>query len=268
MPVDPLAPPRAGYLAARMNDGNTAYMVLSLGYALMCLGARFPRPFGVPQAMDPAQLQALLAAQPWRHNAWGAGAWVDALGTALWMNRHFFGLPGPAGTLFAWLQGACNPQTGLWGEPRADDGWLEPVNGFYRLTRGTYAQFDRPVPYPEAALDTILAHIRANDGFETRNVNACNLLDVVHPLWLLSQSSAHRRDEVLAFIERQLPLIAGRWIDGAGFAFAPGSPPGLQGTEMWLSILRIGADVLEMGDELPWTPRGVHRLRPPEAGHD
>ena len=268
MPVDPLAPPRAGYLAARMNDGNTAYMVLALGYALMCLGARFPRPFGVPQAMDPAQLQALLAAQPWRHNAWGAGAWVDALGTALWMNRHFFGLPGPAGTLFTWLQGACNPQTGMWGEPRADDGWLEPVNGFYRLTRGTYAQFDRPVPYPEAALDTILAHIRANDGFETRNVDACNLLDVVHPLWLLSQSSAHRRDEVLAFIERQLSLMAGRWIDGAGFAFAPGTPPGLQGTEMWLSILRIGADVLEMGDELPWTPRGVHRLRPPEAGHD
>ena len=268
MPADPLAPPRAGHLAAEMNDGNTAYMVLSLGYALMCLGAQFPQPFAVPQAMSPAQLQALLARQSWQTNAWGAGAWVDAVGTALWMNRHFFGLPGPAGALFAWLQGACNPQTGLWGEPRAQDGWLEPVNGFYRLTRGTYAQFDRPVPYPEAALDTILAHIRANDGFETRNVNACNLLDVVHPLWLLSQSTAHRRDEVLAFIERQLPLIAGRWIDGAGFAFAPGSPPGLQGTEMWLSILRIGADALEMGVELPWTPRGVHRLRPPQAGHD
>ncbi len=268
MPMDPLAPPCAGYLAAEMNDGNAAYMVLSLGYALMCLDARFPRPFAVPQEMSPPQLQALLAKRPWTSNAWGAGAWVDAVGTALWMNRHFFGLPGPADTLFAWLQGACNPQTGLWGEPRAQDGWLEPVNGFYRLTRGTYAQFDRPVPYPEAALDTILAHIRANDGFETRNVNAFNLLDVVHPLWLLSQSSAHRRDEVLAFIERQLPLIAARWVDGAGFAFAPGRPPGLQGTEMWLSILRIGADALELGDELPWTPRGVHRLRPPEAGHD
>ena len=268
MPADPLAPPRAGYVAAQMNDANTAYMVLSLGYALMCLGARFPQPFGVPLEMEPAQLQELLARQPWASNAWGAGAWVDALGTALWMNRYCFGQPGPEGALFAWLQGACNPQTGLWGEPRAQDGWLEPVNGFYRLTRGTYAQFDRPVPWPEAALDTILAHIRANDGFATRNVNACNLLDVVHPLWLLSQSSAHRRDEVLAFIEAQLPLIAARWIDGAGFAFAPGGAAGLQGTEMWLSILRIGADVLGMGDELPWTPRGVHRLRPPGAAHD
>ena len=268
MPADPLAPPRAGYVAAQMNDVNTAYMVLSLGYALMCLGARFPQPLGAPLAMDPAQLQALLARQPWTGNAWGAGAWVDALGTAMWLNRHCFGQPGPESALFAWLQGACNPQTGLWGEPRAQDGWLEPVNGFYRLTRGTYAQFERPVPWPEAALDTILAHIRANDGFVTRNVNACNLLDVVHPLWLLSQSSAHRRDEVLAFIEGQLPLIAARWIDGAGFAFAPGGAAGLQGTEMWLSILRIGADVLEMGDELPWTPRGVHRLRPPGAAHD
>ena len=133
---------------------------------------------------------------------------------------------------------------------------------------GTYAQFDRPVPYPEAALDTILAHIRANAGFESANVDACNLLDVVHPLWLLSQSSAHRRDEVLAFVERQLPLIAARWIDGAGFAFAPGAPAGLQGTEMWLSILTTGAELLDLADELPWTPRGVHRLRAPEAGHD
>jgi len=268
MPVDPLAPPRAGYSAAELNDRHSAYMILSLGYALMCLGVHFQRPFAAVQELGGERLHTLLARQPWQGNAWGAGAWVDALGTALWMNRHYFGMPGEVRALFAWLQGACSPETGLWGEPRAKDGWLEPVNGFYRLTRGTYAQFDVRVPYPEAALDTILAHIGANRGFEAHNVDACNLLDVVHPLWLLSQSSTHRRDEVLAFVERQLPLIAARWTDDAGFGFAPGAPPGLQGTEMWLSILKIGADLLDLGDELPWTPRGVHRLRPPGPAHD
>lgn len=268
MPIDPLAPPGAPYRAAEMNDGNSAYMILSLGYALMCLGSHFALPFGVPQAMNASQLNARLAQQPWKDNAWAAGAWVDAFGTALWMNRRFFGLPGLVRPLFAWLQGACDPATGLWGDRRSGDGWLEPVNGFYRLTRGTYAQFDMPVPYPDAAVDTILEHIRINEGFETHNVNACNLLDVVHPLWLLSQSTEHRREEGLRFIERQLSLIPDRWIDGAGFSFAPGAQPGLQGTEMWLSIVFVAADALGIADELGYVPRGVHRLRPAEAAHD
>jgi len=262
MPVDPLAPPGPAYSAAEMNDGNSAYMVLAIGYALMCLGSRFLQPLKAVQEMDAARLQTLLGRQPWQHHAWAAGAWVDSAGTAVWMNRHYFGLPGHVGPLFAWLRGACNPETGLWGERRANDGWLRPVNCFYRLTRGTYAQFDARVPYPEAALDTILAHIRMNEGFETRNVNACNLLDVVHPLWLLSRATTHRRDEVLRFVERQLSIIPGRWVDGAGFAFAPEGPPGLQGTEMWLAILATGADLFGMADAMPYVPRGVHRLMP------
>lgn len=120
------------------------------------------------------------------------------------------------------------------------------------------------MPHPEAALDTILTHIRLNSGFESHNVNACNLLDVVHPLWLLLQTTEHRRGEALNFIERQLSLIIDRWADGAGFAFSPGTSPGLQGTEMWLAILKIGADALDMAKELPYDPQGVHRLKPPE----
>lgn len=264
IPVDPLAPPGPGYSPREFNDGHTAYMVLSLGYALMCLDARFAYPFSALQQMSVSRLTALLARQPWSTHAWAAGAWVDAIGTAAWMNQRHFGLPGPISALFAWLGSSCNPRTGLWGEPRDDSGWLQPVNGFYRLTRGTYAQFGFRVPYPEAALDTILAHAAANEGFAERNVNACNVLDVVHPLWLLTQASEHRRSEVLQFIERQLLLIPNRWIDRAGFAFAPGGAPSLQGTEMWLAIVKVAADVLGLADELPYSPRGVHRLRPNE----
>jgi hypothetical protein len=34
---------------------------------------------------------------------------------------------------------------------------------------------------------------------------------------------------------------------------------------MWLAIVAIGADVLGIAEELPYTPQGVHRLRPPGA---
>ena len=266
MPFDPLAPPGQGYVAAEMNDGNTAYMVLSLGYSLLCLDSHFSMPFQTVQTINPDRLHQLLASQRWKTNAWSAGAWVDAMGTALWMNRQFFNLAGPVAPLFDWLRGACNPATGLWGESRTTDGWQEPVNGFYRLTRGTYAQFGLRVPYPDAAMDSVLAHIHLNHGFETHNVNACDVLDVVHPLWLLLQATDHRQSEALKFLERQMALIPERWIDYAGFGFAPDKPAGLQGTEMWLAILKIGADALGMSEELPYIPKGVHRLRPKKIG--
>lgn len=94
---------------------------------------------------------------------------------------------------------------------------------------------------------------------QRKNVNACNVLDVVHPLWMLAQETNHRRQEILAFMEAQITLITSRWVDGKGFAFAPGQSPGLQGTEMWLSIMYLAADALGASSELGYTPRGVHR---------
>lgn len=263
MPSDPFTPLRADYSPRDMNDGHAAYMVLSIGHALECLGSHFTHPLRAAQEMSIELMYARLAAQPWKNNAWGAGAWVDALGTAMWMNRQHFGLPGPVAPLFDWLRGKCSTATGLWGDSRTQDGWLEPVNGFYRLTRGTFAQFGLRVPYPEAAMDTILSHITLNTGFREHNVNACNLLDVVHPIWLLGQATDHRRHEAHAFIRRQLPWILGRWVDGQGFGFAPSETPGLQGTEMWLSIIRIALETLGIGETFPFQPAGVHRLRPP-----
>jgi acetyltransferase-like isoleucine patch superfamily enzyme len=263
LPLDPWQPPSPDAPLPALGDGNTAYQILSIGYALECLGAHFRQPIRVAHEMSVDALRANLAALPWRERAWGAGAWVDALGTALWMNRQHFGLNGPVAPLFDWLREHCTPHTGLWGESRSEDGWLQPVNGFYRLTRGTYAHFGLPVPFAESAIDTILAHVRLNDGFEAKNVNACNVLDIVHPLWLCQQQTDHRRAEIERVIARQLELIPARWVDGQGFGFAPGDVPGLQGTEMWLAIVYIAADTLGMASELPYAPRGVHWLRPP-----
>lgn len=85
---------------------------------------------------------------------WHAGHRVDCLGTAFYHDREFFGWQPDLDTLFAWLDAHCDPDTGLWGKGDRHD----CVNGFYRLTRGTYAQFERPLPYPEKTIDTVLAH--------------------------------------------------------------------------------------------------------------
>jgi acetyltransferase-like isoleucine patch superfamily enzyme len=264
MPLDPWQPNSSNAPLSALGDGNTAYQILSIGYALEALGSHFRLPIRVVQQMSIVELHRLLDALPWKTRAWGAGAWVDAFGTALWMNRAHFELEGPIAPLFDWLRARNTPHTGLWGESTAEQGWLQPVNGFYRLTRGTYAHFGLPVPNVEAAVDTILAHVRLNGGFETRNVNACNVLDVVHPLWLCMQQTDYRRAEALRLIERQVELIPKRWHPGAGFGFASDDEPGLQGTEMWMSIMYIAADALGMADRLSYRSRGVHWLRPPQ----
>jgi acetyltransferase-like isoleucine patch superfamily enzyme len=264
MPLDPWKPHSPDVPLAALGDGNTTYQILSIGYALACLGAHFTQPIHIVQSMTVDALYANLQALPWRERAWGAGAWVDAFGTALWMNRHYFGQDGPIAPLFDWLRRHCTPHTGMWGESRTEDGWLQPVNGFYRLTRGTYGHFGLPVPYAESAIDTILAHVRLNGGFETRNVNACNVLDIVHPLWLCKQQTSYRRAEIDSAIGRQLELIPTRWVDGQGFGFAPDDVPGLQGTEMWLAVIYIASDALGLASELPYAPHGVHWLRPPQ----
>ena len=264
LPIDPFRPNESHMPLDALGDDNTSYQILSIGYALACLGAGFVHPIHVAHRMTVDTLHNLLAAQPWHHNAWGAGAWTDALGTAFWLNRHGFGLTGPVAPLFDWLRAHCQTHTGLWGDSTAGEGWLQPVNGFYRLTRGTYAQFGLPVPHPAAAIDTILAHTRLNGGFETSNVTACNVLDVVHPLWLCGRQTSHRREEIVQLMERQVRLIPERWVDGEGFSFSPENAPGLQGTEMWLSILYLAATDLGLADRLPYAPTGVHRLRSPE----
>ncbi len=166
-----------------------------------------------------------------------------------------------------WLTVRADPATGAWGQPHPDDGRLQVVNGFYRLTRGTYAQFGLPLPYPEAAVKTVLAHSNDRRMFTGDGYNACNVLDVIHPLWLASRQTEVGRADGTRWAEDQLTRILDRWVDGAGFAFAPDgtderSIPGLQGTEMWLAIIWLLSDYLDLSDALAYRPRGVHRPEP------
>lgn len=256
--------------AAPSDDGHAGvnYHVLAAGYALQLLGSRFPVPIADVTELDAQTLVSRLDAQPWRHEGWRAGSWVDALGTAMLWNRADFGLPTQIETLFGWLVTRCDPATGLWGTRAGDGGWLEAVNGFYRLTRGTFAQFGVPLPYPERTIDSVLDHSRDGRYFGPARGTACNVLDVVHPLWLAGRQTEHRREDGVPWAREQLERIAAAWQPGRGFSFALEighgwqRTPSLLGTEMWLSITWLLADYLGAADVLDYRPRGIHRPEP------
>jgi carbonic anhydrase/acetyltransferase-like protein (isoleucine patch superfamily) len=251
-------------------DGHAgvAYHVLAAGYALDLLGTGFRHPVHAVGAMSSADLRRALDAQPWAREGWRAGAWVDAVSTAMLWNRTRFALDTETETLLGWLVTRCDPATGLWSPPDPDQGWLEAVNGFYRLTRGTFAQLGVPLPYPERTVDSVLAHAADPRWFGPDRGTACNVLDVIHPLWLAARQTGHRRAEGEEWARRQLDRVARSWQPGAGFSFAlePGAgwqrAPGLLGTEMWLSITWLLADHLGASDALGLRPRGVHRPEP------
>ncbi|MGW0842870.1 acyltransferase [Streptomyces sp. NPDC002787] len=265
-----------------IGEGPALYHVLSVGYALDLLGSRFPQPPTSVGKMTPDQLITRLEGLPWRDGAWGAGAWIDSWATAAhWNLRH----PDTAGltrgtleALFGWLLTRADPWTGMWGTASTTTGRLQVVNGYYRLTRGSFAQFGVPVPHPERVVDAVLDHSRDTRYFGAGRENACNVLDVAHPLWLCTGQlggraggdDSYRAAEIRTWAEQQLTAALSRWQDGKGFVFGPGTAgpgpePGLQGTEMWLAIIWLLADLVGRSDSLGYRPRGVHR---PEPGGD
>jgi acetyltransferase-like isoleucine patch superfamily enzyme len=253
-------------LAGLPADGPAVYHVLCVGYALDLLGSGFPHPVRTVQAATADRLIARLEELPWRDRTWHSGSWIDAWATAAYWNQRQGAAPDTPGALealFGWLYTRVDPWTGIWGTPTIGEGRLQMVNGYYRLTRGSYAQFGLPVPQPERVIDTVLDHSRDQRWFAPGRENACNVLDVAHPLWLCSRQTSYRAEEIRAWATAQIPAALARWQPGQGFAFGPASgDPGLQGTEMWLAIIYLLADLIGLADTLRYRPRGVHRTEP------
>lgn len=248
-------PPEGTALEA---EGLHLYDILCVSYALECLGAapRHRLHWADQILRDAASAVSHL---PWATRGWHSGAVLDALGTAAYVNaRHFGQQPGLDG-LFGALLLACDPHSGMWSPAASDGDLLQPVNGFYRLTRGTYAQFGLPLPYPAQAIDTLLQHAKANDLFRSTGRTACNVLDVVHPLMLCLRDSDHRRDEATACILALAEGLDAQWVAGRGISFDGDEPTSLQGTEMWLSIAALVATHLGCADALSFRLQGIHR---------
>lgn len=262
--------------ATDIRHGDTSYHVLCVGYALDLLGSAFEHPVNAIDVLTGEQLRHEIESQPWRGQPWQGGHFVDMVGTALlWNRRH--GTENhelTATTLFGWLHLNADPQTGMWGTPGTDNGLLQIVNGFYRASRGTFAQFGMPLPYPRTVIDTALRHSEDPRFFARERQNACNVLDLAHPLWLAGRNLDYRWEDIQAVARRLLADALSHWRAGEGFGFAARSAttphdaaqaPGLQGTEMWLAIIWILADLLGLSSHLSYRPGGIHRPEPADS---
>lgn len=242
-------------------DQDVAYHVLCVGYALDLLGARFEHPVLARTGATPADLVTELDGLPWTTNAWGAGALVDSIGTALtWALRGGHAVaPGVLEALVGWLVLNRNPASGLWGA--SADGLRDPVNGTYRALRGTAAQWGLRLGADDHLTDSVLLHAPTVVGSPAGT--ACDALDVVH---LLHRGAAvlpdYRRGEVDDVARAVLEGVVDAWSPGLGIPFSPGLSPSLKGTEMWLATAWYAADLLGESDALGYRPRGVHRPEP------
>jgi acetyltransferase-like isoleucine patch superfamily enzyme len=236
------------------------YPTMAAFYALLCLNEKPLFPVNFLKICTEEKSIRQFEKLPWSTKAWGAGSGVDEFMTLCYFQNKFFEDKIEVEVLFAWLDKKAKPHTGLWGDDTIEQGWLQPINGFYRLTRGSYAQFKKPLPYPVQAINTIMTHIQNFEFLKGKNFTACNILDVVHPLWLCAKQTDHRKDEIRLFMEKILEVILTNYIPKKGFGFTPQDQPSLKGTEMWASIVYIACDYLGLEKLLSYQPKGIHLL--------
>ena len=243
-----------------MQPQELDYNVLSVGYCLENLGSHFKEPLEGTAKLRGEALVQRLESYDWENDAWFAGDRIDSIGTAFYHNIKYFGKAEDTDTLFKWLDENVNPKYGMWGSGNST---MQITNGFYRLTRGTYAQFGKPIPMPEKAIDTILARSEEIFSDFDGSCTACNVLDTIHPLWLAKKQSDYRYSEGREFAIKQINIILENYIPEKGFCFllTDHSNPTLMGTEMWLSILYLLCDYLNIAHLLNYSPKGVHRLK-------
>lgn len=239
------------------------YDTMITAYALECLKGAPIAPIASDYLADDNALLKILETLPWANNAWAAGHWVDCYASSLYINERHFSQKTNISLILDWLDQQISPKSGMWGSWSAESRWLLPVNGFYRLTRGTYAQFGRALPYPEHSIDTILFHAQDAEYFQEAQWNACNVLDIIHPLWLCASQSDYRAEEIQQLAGRFIPAVLEHWVDEQGFDFQLAKhDPGLMGSEMWLSIVYLMAELVDLSRHLRYKPKGVHRLLP------
>lgn len=256
---------KGGKYVDMLECAHSAYMTMATGYALECLGSSLMYPVYVVDQIVEKKLFDYLDRLPWATNAWQAGAWVDHFASACYFNARYFGSRNAISSLFSWLEQHIDAHSGVWGDPYPEGDWSQPVNGFYRLTRGTYAQYGKSLQMPNQAIDTILNHSENSKYFSPRSTTACHVLDIMQPLWLCLKETEHRQEEIMDLARKWLVRTIQRWDSERGLSFATeeNAQPSVKGTEMWLSIIWYCADTLKLNASCThFSPKGIHR---PEA---
>ena len=180
-------------------EGSATYHILCVGYALQLLGSSFAYPIRAVDALEAHTLEHRLDALPWSTHAWSAGNTIDGLGTACARNMHDFGADlddagrGPLMTLVGWLAARVDPEHGMW-VPARSRRRLAP--GGQRLLpadpRNLCAVRDGASAPGGGSADHPRATRVTGDSSPATHYTACNVLDVVHPLWLAAKETDAR----------------------------------------------------------------------------
>ena len=204
--------------------------------ALTALGAVAEREFAlVAEFSDTAYMLNWLDSRDFGERVAWSGNEIMNVGTLLQYARDFHN-DARAGRavelLLDWLDGHhINPATGVWGTLDVSD----PLQRSHAVQAAyhwwpLYFYDQRPIPYPERALDTVLATQNPLGGFgwgvhnsaEPYASSACEDIDSIDPLCRISQLTQYRREDVDAALRRAVPAVLSNRTPDGGFQFIRG----------------------------------------------
>ena len=241
-------------------DEPVAYyraITIKLARRLQSIGRRPTHPLPRADEVCPtlAELPAALAQLPWDTQTYSSGSqaghWAMTRVGELQDRGEPLGDDAYLRQVTGFLEERQHAETGLWGaSPRLDDG----VNGLLK-TLSVYQEMARPLPRPEAIVDSLLRLQGKDGGFG----DACTPWNTLGLLTFLRRQTPYRGDEIgVAALATVPSLAARRQSDGLYSATATGclavhagvrlchapQPVGdIQGTSQTLSILKMVEDL-------------------------
>ncbi len=192
--------------------------------ALAVLGAEPAHPLSFARRFcDPERLAAWLAArdlsQPWLegNNLLFAGQFLIHL-----QEREAEPAAGPAlERLMTWLDQMVDPASGLWGTGQGCGRAEALYGGYHQII--LYHYLGRPLPHPEALIDSALSLQHPDGGFNQRGGGGtCEDVDAIYVLAAQYPLSDHRRPQVRAALRRALPALLRRRGPDGGFVYRRG----------------------------------------------
>lgn len=219
-----------------------------------------------------------LEAMPWARSPWGAGGWVDSLGTMIYFNCKYYGDLGYQEVFNKLLQYLVKTQslsTGLWGSDKVQ-GIQGQVNGAYHLLRGTFFLSNSSIDFNSILLyDSIIDYCSSYTDSTNLIGDACNDLDLSYLLYKLNLlHPAHRIEEVRNFSSTRLNQLCSSLNSDGLFGFfrtksqdfhnyhnvgpSLDDVTDVQGVVFYLTTLFYLTKILEPESIIPWTPSLTH----------
>jgi|GEM_PF-2484151 len=106
---------------------------------------------------------------------------------------------------FSVCDGLFDPHNGLMGEEKPASGDFDQVGGTFHYAF-LYQAFNRPMPYPEKRIDTVLG-LQQPDGYWNEKNHLWLTLDAIYLLTRTLRQKPYRRDEVVACVERTMDAL-------------------------------------------------------------